>query len=101
MDSLIAILLGVAGVILTAVFKYWPEAKAWYLKQAHQGLVMLGLVAVVALGYFGLGCYSLTAAQLHISLTCDVNGGLQLAQAFVAIAIGNQLAYLYLPDVKP
>lgn len=97
MTDLVAILLGVAGVILSAVFKYVPEAKAWYLKQSHQGLLMLGLVFLVALAYFGLGCSSL-AVQLHISLSCDVVGALELAKAFVAIAIGNQLAYLYLPD---
>lgn len=98
-DELANLLLGFIGVVLSAAFKYFPKWKDWYEKFPHQGLLMLGFVVIAGGIYFALAC-SPYAEMLKIQIMCDTASIFLLVQAIVSIAIGNQLAYLYLPEPK-
>jgi len=94
MDEMI---LGLVGVILSALFKYIPALQVWFDAQKNKGLLMLAFVFVVSGGYFGLSCLPI---DLGIQVTCDVAGALEMVKAFVAILIGNQIAFLMTPNVN-
>ena len=95
----------VAGVVLSLVFSYVPGARHWFdsLDKKHgeqvggnyKRLVMLGLLALVALGAFGLGCLG-----RYDGVTCDVDGIWKLLEVFVLAAIGNQTAYTISPKIR-
>ena len=89
------ILLGLAGTVLSAIFKYWPAAEQWYNKQANKGLLMLAFVFVLSGLYFGASCLPL---DLGVTAVCSEEGALEVVKAFVVILVGNQLAYLTLPN---
>src|SRR5512135_1118343 len=89
------IVLGIVGAILSLVFSYLPAAKNWYDVQDNKGLLMLGFCVVVGGGYFALGCWPFAAMLLKIAVSCDVPGAFALIQAIIAIAVGNQLAFLF------
>ena len=91
------ILLGLAGAVLSAVFKYWPAAKEWFGKQNNKGLLMLAFVFVLSGLYFSASCLPL---DLGVSVQCSQEGALEVVKAFVSILIGNQLAFLVAPN-KP
>ena len=93
-DTLATVILGIVGVVLSLLFSYIPAARAWLDSFSNKGAVMLGLVFVVSLAYFGLAC-SPYAANFNIALSCDQDGVFALLKALFIIASGNQLAYLY------
>lgn len=85
----------IAGVILSLAFAYIPGLKDWYDKQSgKKALIMLGVILVVALGFFGASCVPFLVKYLNITVTCDGAGALAVALAFVKIVIGNQATYL-------
>jgi uncharacterized membrane protein len=88
------VILGIAGVILSLVFSYLPSARVWLEGFENKGIIMLGLVVVVAGGYFALAC-SPFAADLNIVLQCSRVGFFEVLKAVFVIASGNQLAFLY------
>ena len=90
------VLLFVLGVLLSLVFTYVPEAKAWFQGLPHQGLAMLGMVVLIGALYFGLSCTPF-AVYLHITITCEASSVFSLLEAIVIIATGNQLTYLLAP----
>ena len=94
------LLLGFVGVALSAAFKYFPKWKDWYESFEHQGLLMLGFVVAAGGIYFGLSCTP-WAEMLKIQITCEVASVILLIKAITYVAIGNQLAYLYLPTPEP
>lgn len=87
------VLLFLLGVVLSLVFRYIPEAKAWFDSLPHQGLAMLGMIVVLGAVYFGLSCTPF-AVQLHIAITCELSSVFNLLEALALIAAGNQLTYL-------
>jgi len=88
------LLLATAGILLSLVFTYFPGLKTWYEAQTgKKALIMLGVILIVSLGYFGLACTAL-AAKIGISVACTTDGALIVALAFVKIVIGNQATYL-------
>ena len=93
------VLLFVLGVLLQLVFLYIPEAKTWYQRQSHQGLLMLGMVVLLGVAIFGLSCTPLVV-YLHIAIACTVGDAFNLLGAIVIIATGNQLTYLFAPQSK-
>lgn len=95
MSELSQILLGLAGGLLSLIFTYFPPAKKWYDEQSNKGLLMLAFIGIIGFVYFALGCVAFLAALLHIAVSCDAPGFLLLVQAIVAVAIGNQLVYLF------
>jgi hypothetical protein len=88
------LILGIVGVALSLIFKYWPAAEKWYEAQPNKGLLMLGFCVIVAGVYFALACTSL-AAMLGIQIACDLPSVYILAQAIFIIAAPNQLAHLF------
>jgi len=92
-----SLLLGFVGVVLSAVFKYVPKWKDWYESFEHQGLLMLGFVVIAGGIYFALSCTPY-ADILGVQIACELASAFLLLKAIVFIAVGNQLAYLYLPD---
>ena len=98
-NSYTTVILAIAGVILSLIFSYVPAAKAWYLKQANNGLIMLGFVFLVSLIYFGLGCTSF-GAQLGITVSCTQSGAVDMLWGFVGCLTGNQLTYLVTADAQ-
>jgi len=98
-EQLSATILAIAGVLIQLAFMYFPSVKNWYETQENKGLIMMGVVLVVSLGYFGLSCTSL-AILLKIVLPCSVEGAYLILQAFFYIAIGQQLTYQYTRNSK-
>lgn len=88
------ILVSVAGVLISLVCSYVPGVSAWFARLTgdQKRLVMLGALAVSALGVFGLACLGRSAA-----VACDTDGAWQLVQLFVTAAIANQSAYMLTP----
>lgn len=93
--DLTAILLALSGSILALVFRFYPPANTWFSTLPNKGLVMLGFVIGLAGLYFGAGCVPALASYLHIAVSCDQKGALDLVSAIWAIASGNQLTYLF------
>lgn len=89
-----SVILGLVGVVLSLVFKYVPAAQDWFDRQSNKGLFMLGLVALVSVGYFALSCLPF-GADFGVTIACDQSSAVDLIKAFFVIAIGNQLAFLY------
>jgi hypothetical protein len=85
----------IAGVVLSLVLAYIPPAKSWFDGQAPSAKagIMAGLLALVALGAYGLSCAGF-AADFNIGVTCDQAGALALVKIFVNALIANQLAYI-------
>ena len=92
MDGL---LMGFVGVILSALFKYVPKLEQWYSAQANKGLLMLAFVFVVAGGYFGLSCLPF---DIGVQVQCTQAGAVEMVKAFIAILVGNQIAFLMSPN---
>ena len=95
-EAMAAVLLGLVGVVMSAVFKYVPKWRTWYEGLPHQGIVMLGFVFVAGLTYFYLACTP-AAAALGILIACEEASWVLLFQVIAYIVIGNQGAYLFLP----
>ena len=93
-NSLSTIILGIAGVVLSLIFTYFPAAQKWYDAQSNKGLLMLAFNVVVAGAYFGLSCTPF-AAQLHISVSCDQVGVFAMLQALFVMLGSNQLTMMF------
>ena len=59
-------------------------------------LVMLGLLALVALGSYGVACAGL-ADSFEVPATCDTNGAVEVFKAFFAAVLANQVTFLIGP----
>jgi len=81
----------VAGVVLSLAFSYIPGLKSLYdpLSGVWKRVVMAGLLLVVALVLFGLGC-----AGILGGVSCDKSGVIQLISVFIAALMANQSTYL-------
>jgi len=84
------LLSSVAGIILSLAFSYLPGVSDWFsgLDGVHKRLIMAGLLLVVAVGAFGLGC-----ANVLGTVECSRDGALGLASAYISALIANQSAY--------
>jgi hypothetical protein len=88
----------VAGALLSLAFSYVPglNSKFAALEPEKKRLVMLGLLALVSLVVFGLGCAGF-AADLGLSVTCDRAGAVGLLKAFLGAVVANQAMYSLSP----
>lgn len=93
------VLLYVAGALLQLIFRYFPKVSDWYQSQQDKGPIMLGFVVLVALAYFGVACWPFAADILKVTLACSAAGAKELIGAVIAIAVGNQLTYLFTKKV--
>lgn len=81
----------VAGAVLSLAFSYIPGLKSLYdpLSGVWKRVVMAGLLLVVALVLFGLGCAGIVGG-----VSCDKSGVIQLVSVFIAALMANQSTYL-------
>lgn len=88
------LIVGVAAVILSLLFEYLPGLSTWYnaLVDAKQKLIMLGLMALVAVGAFALSCLG-----RYDFVTCDVPGAWAMLEYFILAVIANQTAHRISP----
>jgi hypothetical protein len=84
-----------AGVLLSLAFSYVPGLSDKYatLDKVKKSLVMLGLLALVAVGTLLLSCVNILSA-----VACTQAGALSLLSTFVAAAVANQTTYLLSPQ---
>lgn len=84
------LLSAIAGIILSLAFSYLPGVSDWFsgLDGVHKRLIMAGLLLVVAVGAFALGC-----AGVLDSVECSREGALGLISAYISALIANQSAY--------
>lgn len=92
-NQLSIVILAIVGVVLQLAFRYFPKLAPWYEAQANKALIMVGVVFVVSLAYFGLACTAF-AVRFGIQVACTANGAINLAAAFVMILISQQTTYL-------
>ncbi len=89
-----------AGIVLSLVFSYAPGVQSWFdgLAPNQKRLVMLGALAAVSLGLFGLACYG--KAPFTTGVSCTEQGAWELMYLFVSAALANQSTYLLSPKKK-
>jgi len=85
----------IAGVLLSLAFSYIPGLNVKYaaLTEEAKKLIMLGMLALVAFGMYGLACTGWLENLTGINLVCDKSGLVTVIQAFVLSAISNQATY--------
>jgi len=94
-NPLAVLIVAITGVLISLLFRYLPGLKTWYEKQSgYKALIMIGLMLLVSIIYFGLGCWALIAVRLHIIVACTANGAIDLALAFVVAVLSNQSTYI-------
>jgi hypothetical protein len=67
-NNLTVIILALVGALIQLLFKYFPKLSTWYAGQPQKALIMVAVVAVVSVAYFGLGCISILADKLNIQV---------------------------------
>lgn len=95
-------LLTIAGAVLALAFMYIPGLREKYagLSDEVKRLIMAGILLVVSGAVYGLSCYGLLGSimtQSAQAVTCDQNGLIELAWAFVLAIMANQGTYLLAP----
>jgi hypothetical protein len=85
----------VAGILLSLAFSYIPGLNTKYAAQTEEvkKLIMIGVLALVAFGAYGLACANWLEDLTGIVITCDKAGFIGVVQVFVLAAIGNQTTY--------
>jgi len=85
------VLIGISTAFLAVLMEYTPGLDTWYAKLDPQRkkLVMLGLLALVTLGIFGLSCGGYVDGP-----TCDDKGFAGLVYLFVIAITANQGVHL-------
>jgi hypothetical protein len=91
------LLSALAGIALSLAFSYIPGLNARF--QALDGqwkrVALLGTLAVVSAGIYGLSCGGIVDA-----VSCDQAGAIGLVQAFVLALVANQSAYQLTPPAR-
>ena len=88
-----------AGVALSLAFAYIPGLEAWYaaLSSIGKRLVMLGLLALTAIGYVMIGCAPFGSQFGVPAEVCSQAGVVAVVQAFIQALIANQATFLISP----
>jgi len=88
-----------AGILLSLGFSYLPGIKDRFenLTPTYKRLVMLGLLALIALAVFGLGCARVEWAGW---VSCSEAEAWELARSFIAALIANQAAFGVAPRLN-
>lgn len=91
------VLASAASVLLSLVFTYVPglNKKFATLDPSYQRLIMIGALALIAGGAFGLSCANLF--QGTIPTVCTDKGAQELVITFVLAVIANQATYSISP----
>ena len=90
--ELSTLLAGVAGTLLSLIFRYVPGLSGWYEKQDSQrkSLVMLGCLLLAALAMYGASCWQIFDVP---GLSCTEGAWRTLLGAFLAALAANQTTY--------
>lgn len=82
-----------AGILISLAFEFIPGVEGWYngLPKQYKRLFMVGALALVVGGAFGLSCANLLAL-----FPCTGAGAWLAVQAFVAALVANQSVHLVL-----
>lgn len=85
----------ISGIVLSLVFSYVPGLEGWFdaLEGTSKRLIMLGLLALTAVGVFGVACLG----WFNTGVTCNQAGAVVLVEAFFVAMVANQSAYLISP----
>ena len=85
-------LAGVAGLVLSIFFEWFPWVREKYGALGEQGkrLLMLAALVIVTLAIYGLAC--IPSSPVHM-VTCDSKGAWDLALMVVVAMAGNQSGY--------
>lgn len=95
-----------AGILLSLAAAYVPPFATWFsqLDGAHKRLVMLGLLALAALGSFLLECSGWSASGTPLAAflapaaaRCTPPMAMEVLRAFIAALVANQAAYQLSP----
>jgi hypothetical protein len=88
------LLASIVAVVLSLAASYLPGFSDWYaaLAPSYKRLLMLGLLALTALGSLVVACAGF-ARPAGLSLACDEAGALALFKSFLAALVANQAAY--------
>jgi hypothetical protein len=88
------LLASIAAMLLSLAASYLPGFSTWYsaLDTLFKRLLMLILLAAVSAAAYALACAGY-ASSLHISLSCDAPGALDLFKTFLAALLANQATY--------
>lgn len=83
-----------AGVLLSLVMSYFPGLREWFAAKdsATKSLVMLGLLALVAVGSLLYKC--------NLGVECITANWQGYATALFAAAVANQTTYALSPATK-
>lgn len=88
----------VAGVVLSLAASYLPGFSTWHdgLSPDDRRRLMLGVLLVVTLAMFGIGCAG-WQEQFNISVSCTLDGAFDLFWAFFYAVTANQATYMITP----
>jgi len=94
-NPLVVLIVAITGVLISLLFTFLPGLKTWYENQhGYKALIMVGLMLLVSIVYFLLGCWPLIAARLSIIVACTANGAIDMGLAFVVAILSNQSTYV-------
>jgi hypothetical protein len=86
---------GIASIILTLVFAYFPKLRVWFagLASEMKSLIMLGLFALISGITFALAFNGIIPTDEPLTWV-------KLVQVFIMTLVASQPAYLILPQAK-
>lgn len=92
------ILVGIAGVVLSVLFEYFPGLAGWYdkLKDNLQRSIMLGMLVIVAGVVFGLNCAGWFEGKIPV-IVCSESGVEELIWLLIVALGANQTTHRILP----
>jgi hypothetical protein len=92
------ILVGLAGIVLSVLFEYFPGLSDWYdkLQDNYQRLLMLGMLVVVAGVVFAMNCEGWFAGKIPV-IECSEAGVEELVWLFIIALGSNQTTHRILP----
>ena len=83
----------IAGTVLSIALQIIPGLKDWFggLSADIKRLFIVGVLAVTALGVFGLSCLGILD-----SVVCDASGAWAMFEFWALAAVANQVAYQFI-----
>lgn len=92
----------IAGSALSLFFSLVPKFSEKFaaLPSEYKRLIMIGLMAVVAVGAYSLSCTSWLTGIFEFSVTCDQTGRQLIIKSFILAVAANQSTYSITPLPK-
>jgi hypothetical protein len=92
----------ISGTVLSLFFSYIPglNAKFAALRPEAKRLAMAGMLLVVSVGVFSVGCWPPLAGPLGLPVECSAAGAASLVRIFFGALVANQAAFLLSPETR-